>query len=87
MSAHTTRPSRADPHENENRLLEMFTNQMMSLAEKDDNASNIEARDIASMLIMRANLPLLYRVDAYIVLACGKVDPLYHAQEAVRVAE
>lgn len=76
-----------DPHENENRLLKMFSDQMMSLAEKDDDPSKTEARNIASMLIMRANLPLLFRVDAHIVLACGNEDYLYHAREAVRVAE
>jgi len=90
MSDHDTQPSDAEPrdvHETEDSELNSYFNHMMAYAENNDENSNDEARDIASQLLTRPNLPLLFRVGAHMVLACGKVDYLHHAQEAVRLAE
>ncbi|KAH0291920.1 hypothetical protein M436DRAFT_66274 [Aureobasidium namibiae CBS 147.97] len=90
MSDHATQPSGAEPrdvHENEDQELTRDFDEMMFYAGNNDECNNDEARYIASQLLMRPNLPLLFRVDAHMVLACGKVDYLHHAQEAVRLAE
>jgi len=75
------------PHEHTERAMADFTRQMMELADKNTPKSRKEAYDIAHMLLRRAELPLESRVRAHIVLGCGRVAYLHHAQEAVRFAE
>jgi len=90
MSDHATQPSGEEPrdvHENENQGLNEDFDLMMFYAGNNDECNNDEARDIATQLLTRPNLPLLFRVEAHMVLACGKVDYLYHAREAVHFAE
>lgn len=90
MSHYATQPSSAESrnlNEDENRELNTDFNNMMTYAEIIDEIAHEEARDIASRLLMHPNLPLLLRADAHIILACGKMDYLYHAQEAVCNAE
>ncbi|CAD0115079.1 unnamed protein product [Aureobasidium uvarum] len=64
-----------------------FHDQMMELAYKNISKSAKEASDIAHMLLEHVRLPLLFRVHAHIVLASGKTDYLFHAKQAIRVAE
>lgn len=90
MSHYATQPSSAESrnlNEDENRELNTDFNNMMTYAEINDEIAQEEARDIASRLLMHPNLPPLLRADAHMILACGNVDYLYHAQEAVRIAE
>lgn len=88
MSDHATPPSCTEPRDvHENQEMNSVFDDMMMFAELKDENANDEGRYYASQLLRRPNLPLLFRADAHIVLACGKVDYLYHAQEAVRVAE
>jgi hypothetical protein len=60
--------------------------QMNTLHEQGNEKSAAEAEEIAMNLIAHADLPLLYRTHAHMVLGCGNRDDfLWHAQEAVRI--
>ncbi|KAG2161839.1 hypothetical protein JADG_001578 [Aureobasidium aubasidani] len=76
-----------NPHETTEHVMAVFDRQMMALSEENTPASQIQACEIAEMLLERAELPLAFRVHAHIVLGCGKNGYLHHANEAVRFAE
>lgn len=61
--------------------------QMMSLHDEDTETSRAESERIARRLIAHAELPLVLRVHAHMILAAGDGEYLWHANEAVRVAK
>ncbi|KEQ88005.1 hypothetical protein M438DRAFT_403297 [Aureobasidium pullulans EXF-150] len=68
-------------------VLETLWNQMETLATSGDKENGVKSRRIALQLISYSGLPLLYRIRAHMTLACGDSNYLWHAQEAVRLAE
>ncbi|THW90056.1 hypothetical protein D6D15_04844 [Aureobasidium pullulans] len=68
-------------------VLETLWNQMEKLATSGDKENGVKSRRIALQLISYSGLPLLYRIRAPMTLACGDNNYLWHAQEAVRLAE
>lgn len=61
---------------------------MNKLHEEGNAKSAAEAEAIAINLISNADLPLLYRAEAHMILGCGNHDNfLWHAQEAVRIVK
>ena len=61
---------------------------MNKLHEEGNPKSAAEAEAIAINLISHADLPLLYRTHAHMVLGCGNQDNfLWHAEEAVRIVK
>jgi hypothetical protein len=61
--------------------------QMMSLHDLDTDESRAESESIARRLIVYADLPLIIRVHAHMILASGDRAYVWHAQEAVRVVK
>lgn len=74
-------------HENREKVVNAFHEQMMTLEREGTAESMDKAREIAHDLITRAELPLVIRVRAHITLSTGDSDYLFHAQEALRLAE
>ncbi|KAH0379491.1 hypothetical protein KCU92_g8139, partial [Aureobasidium melanogenum] len=68
-------------------VFEALWTHMERLAKSGDKADGVESRRIADQLISHAELPLLYRIRAHMTLACGNDSYVWHAQEAVRLAE
>ena len=74
-------------HENSEKVMAAFHDQMMALAEENTPQSATEAHKIAHLLLERTELPLAIRARAHIVLSSRKTNYLHHAQEAVRIAQ
>ncbi|THY02516.1 hypothetical protein D6D01_10285 [Aureobasidium pullulans] len=68
-------------------VLETLWNQMERLATSGDNENGVKSRRIALQLTSYSDLPLLYLIRAHMTLACGDTNYLWHAREAVRLAE
>jgi hypothetical protein len=74
--------------ENSKAIYGAMFNEMNTLHERGEEKSAKEAEAIAINLIAHADLPLLYRTHAHMVLGCGNRDDfLWHAQEAVRIVK
>jgi hypothetical protein len=72
--------------ENSKAVYGAIFDQMNTLHEQGNEKSAAEAEAIAIDLVAHADLPLLYRTHAHMVLGCGNRDDfLWHAQEAVRI--
>lgn len=61
--------------------------QMMSLHELDTDQSRAESESIAQRLIVYADLPLIIRVHAHMILASGDRAYVWHARKAVHVVK
>jgi hypothetical protein len=74
--------------ENSKAVYGAIFDQMNTLHEQGNEKSAAEAEAIAIDLVAHADLPLLYRTHAHMVLGCGNRDDfLWHAQEAVRIVD
>lgn len=72
--------------ENAQAIYGALFDQMNALHEEGNPKSAAEAEALAFDLIADADLPLLYRTHAHMVLGCGNHESfLWHAQEAVRL--
>jgi hypothetical protein len=72
--------------ENSKAVYSAAFDRMNKLREEGNEKSAAEAEAIAIELIAHADLPLLYRTQAHMVLGCGNHDNfLWHAEEAVRI--
>lgn len=73
--------------ENSEAVYRGIFDQMNKLHKEGNEESASKAEGIALELITHAELPLLFRAHAHMVLGSGNGNYLFHAQEAVRVVK
>lgn len=78
----------SNPDENLLNTMRALDRSMLLAHRREDDAGRAEAEETAKILLEYAQLPLLIRGRAEMVLACSdKPGFLEHAKEAVRIAE